>query len=124
MNKGIGFAERDWPEPKPQKDVKGYTKGEWRIEEIPDNKLCVYSKLPNGFHYGICNVLNGVDKQANANLIAAAPDNYEANLNYDNAIGRAIIALNSSSSLTAVVTEILLPSQIIGRKALTKAEGK
>ena len=88
MNKDKGFSERDWPEPKPQKDVAGHTKGEW-YWDYKDNKpfnLRAKSKHPSG-----CAVdehilfiaddflgENSLNNEADANLIAAAPEMYEA----------------------------------------------
>lgn len=67
--KGKGFAERDWKEPKPQKDAKGYTKGEWTHTEdgviVAEDGKQIASVFPR-------------DRGANAHLIAAAPALYEA----------------------------------------------
>ena len=91
-----------------------YTKGKWGVEEVPDDMLCIYSKTPNGFHYGICNVLNGIDKEANAHLIAAAPDMYEALKD----------CITSMQSAKLYGPEHLEGAIMTAQMALSKAEGK
>jgi len=54
-----------------------YTKGEWRIEHYPDSQI----KIHSGFE-SICGLTYdgkvADEVEANAHLIAAAPDMYEA----------------------------------------------
>lgn len=100
-----------------------YTKGEWKIYNVPYTVVAVDK--------GRETMIAGIHKQpneeheANANLIASAPDNYKANKGYDFAIGTAITALaRQEQSLADVVQNILLPAQEEGRKAIAKAEGR
>ena len=76
---GQGFAERDWKEPRPQKDASEYTKGEWEIWKPLDRTppqgegfWAVYVVDDKGNH--IAKVSRPPDKEtlANAHLITAA----------------------------------------------------
>ncbi len=51
-----------------------YTKGEWKIRAIETGHILVY--CDSGLIADVYNNINGYE--ANANLIAAAPDMYEA----------------------------------------------
>ncbi len=95
-----------------------YTKGDW---EAMDSGHVV---VGNGFSMKvIANCLARPEAEANAHLIAAAPNTAEACARYDLAIGKAIMAYYQDEPMDKIVTKILLPAQEQGRKALSKAEG-
>jgi len=84
------------------------TKGEWRVVS--------YENGP--YHFRIetgCNILAGVYSKTNANLIAAAPDMYEA-LEYAEAFCEAV-----GQGLVAVATRDMVEGVI--KEALAKARG-
>ena len=68
MNKQ-GFSNSDWPEPKPQKDKAGFTKGKWKAKK---NALGTWT-ISTDYEY-----IGQIDRHFNAQLIASAPDLYEA----------------------------------------------
>ena len=88
-----------------------YTKGEWRIEHYPDSQI----KIHSGFE-SICGLTYdgkvADEVEANAHLIAAAPDMYEA-------LERLVDYLNYLG-----VPEDCEDQYEEANKALAKAEGK
>ncbi len=109
-----------------------YTKGEWRWEwesgqptvraHNPKDPLCLIAKVYPKIGIKVFAPIE--EAEANAHLIAAAPDNYEANKAYDLAIANAVMALIKGDKVDVVVETILLPAQVQGRSARAKAGGK
>lgn len=126
-----GFADRDWPEPKPQKDVQGYTKGDWGVEEEELELNLVgrnesykhitaaplkHEKRTHSSDVAISIAPNENEQVANAHLIAAAPRMYEALKELIDIVEDLL----DSQSPKVYDSLTLQPARI----ALAKAEGK
>jgi len=112
-------GEQDYrPDMESVKDSKGYTKGEWRVGKSTDSmgyETPIYADTEEGRDYEIATVhiYNG-EQIANAQLIASAPDLYEA----------CLIAINEIERLamvTGYVGEAHYPRIAQIKQALAKA---
>ena len=97
-----------------------YTKGEWTREEVNDQLICL-KELRDGAYYYIAEIWqpNGMpdeEYEANAHLIAAAPDMYEA-------LKMLVYDIRKEDAASAKVWGLLHTADKLDR-ILTKAEGK
>jgi len=93
-----------------------YTKGEWKVSEFKARELRVCNEYEN-ICYLVSMPLEG-QELANAHLIAAAPDMYEACYAFSTAL-----AIWQKDPAKSPITLATIFNETIG-KALAKAEGK
>ena len=91
--------------------MNSYTKGEWKLakgrrDQIMTNNGILIAQMPS-YIRGSAGHVPVKETEANANLIAAAPDMYEA-----------------LKGLLSVSFALFTPEYKAAREALTKAEGK
>ena len=101
-----------------------YTKGEWFTEQsCGDAKLYqVFSNL-NGKCYLMASLRPCRDAEANANLIAAAPDMYEALIRAFARVESLYESLLDSGHLTDEDAHLTEQVRKVSNQALAKAEG-
>ncbi|GAH55698.1 unnamed protein product [marine sediment metagenome] len=102
-----------------------YTKGEWRIlapETGHEERVKVVSNVDeNGYFPLVCHVYGVGDRLANANLIAAAPDMYEALKKIELFLQDPDVKVMAKGLPNQIGLEITFEKC---QQALTKAEGK
>ena len=92
-----------------------YTKGEWKVEPIIKNTI--FGIFTEYHHYELARVfIHNGEQEANANLIASAPDLHEA----------LKLAVEYFESLAGVPQNVSLFNKTLSScdKAIKKAEGK